>query len=82
LGQALERGVGFGAQFEELFADDADDTVSAPVLSDAMKRLIGTVRRVTPVQKSDMRDAENASSAEGCFTVPTNLQCLACSANR
>jgi len=82
LGQALERGIGFGAHFEELFADDADDTVSAPVLSDAMKRLIGTVGRVTPVQKSDMRDADNASSAEGYLTVPTNLQCLAYSANR
>jgi hypothetical protein len=43
LGQALERGIGFGAHFEELFADDADDTVSAPVLSDAVKQLTGTV---------------------------------------
>ncbi len=33
-------------------------------------------------KKSDMRDAETASSADGCLTVLANSRCLVCSANR
>ena len=36
LGQALQRGIGFGAHYEELFGDDADDPRSAPVLAEAL----------------------------------------------
>ena len=36
LGQALRRGIGFGAHYEELFADDADDPLSVPVLLEAL----------------------------------------------
>jgi hypothetical protein len=39
---------------------------------------VSTVR----CKKSEMRDAENASSAEGCLTIPANSTCLACSVTR
>jgi hypothetical protein len=44
--------------------------------------LIQTKVSTIRCKKSDMRDAENASIADGCLTVPQNSKCLGCSASR